>query len=134
MPEVALHDVDRHAGIHLQAGGTRVPEPVGPPEVDQPSGAVADIQPPGQLGEHPVQGRCYVGPVGVAVEQQAQEQVAGTRARRGALVQPGGGPLLLGPDDRDDLGVDQDGVRRAVDLGLLVAEPGGHRPRFRDGG
>jgi hypothetical protein len=66
-----------------------------------------------------VQGRCHVGPVGVAVEQQAQEQVAGVRARRGALAQPGGGPLLLGPDDRDDLGVDQDRVRRAVDLGLL---------------
>ena len=35
------------------------------------------------------------------------------------------GPLLLGADDRHDLLVDQDGVRRAFDLGLLVAEPGG---------
>jgi hypothetical protein len=111
-----------------------VPEPVGPPEVDQPSGAVVDIQPPGQLGERLVQGRCHVGPVGVAVKQQAQEQVAGARARRGALAQPGGGPFLLGRDDRDDLGVDQDGVRRTVDLGLLVAEPGGHCPRFWGGG
>jgi hypothetical protein len=33
-------------------------------------------------------------------------------------------PLLLFPDDRDDLVVDDDGVRRAVDLGLLVAELG----------
>ena len=56
MSEVALHDVDRHAGIQ-QAGGPGVPEPVGPPEVDLPSGAVADIQPPGQLGELLVQGR-----------------------------------------------------------------------------
>lgn len=42
--------------------------------------------------------------------------------------------MLLGPDDRDDLGVDEDGVRRTVDLGLLVAEPGGHCPRFWGGG
>ena len=41
------------------------------------------------------------------------------------LLQPPGSPLLLLPDDRDDLGVDQDGIREdAVDLRLLVAEPG----------
>jgi hypothetical protein len=33
MPEVALHDVDRDAGIE-QVGGLGVPEAVGPPEVD----------------------------------------------------------------------------------------------------
>ena len=129
MPEVALHDVDRDAGIE-QAGGPGVPEPVGPLEVDQPAGAVADAEPPGQLGQLPVQGRRHIRPVGVAVEQQAQEQVAGTRARRGMLLQPAGSPLLLLPDDRDDLGVDQDGVRGAIDLRLLVAEPGNHRARL----
>lgn len=36
---------------------------------------------------------------------------------------------LLGADDRDDLGIDVDGIGRAVDLGLLVAEPGGERIR-----
>jgi hypothetical protein len=55
MPEVALHDVDRDAGVQ-QAGGPCVPEPVSPLEVDQPPGAVADVEPPGQLGERPVQG------------------------------------------------------------------------------
>lgn len=39
------------------------------------------------------------------------------------------GPFLLGADDRDDLGIDEDGVGRTVDLGLLVAEPGGERVR-----
>ena len=33
-------------------------------------------------------------------------------------------PVMLGLDDRDDLSVDQDGVGSAIDLGLLVAEPG----------
>jgi hypothetical protein len=37
-------------------------------------------------------------------------------------------PLLLLPDDREDLGVHQDRVRRAVDFRLLVAELG-HRCR-----
>jgi hypothetical protein len=66
VPEVALHDVDRDAGVE-QAGGPGVPESVGPLEVDQPSGVVADIEPPGQLGERPVQGRRRIRPVGVAV-------------------------------------------------------------------
>jgi hypothetical protein len=33
-------------------------------------------------------------------------------------------PLLLFPDDRDGLGVDEDGVGRCVDLALAVAEAG----------
>ena len=96
----------------------------------QPAGAVADVEPPGQLGERLVQGSRHIRPVGVAVEQQAQEKVAGARSGRGVLAQPGSGPFLLLPDDRDDLGIDQDGVRRPVDLCLLVAEPGHHRSRL----
>jgi len=38
-------------------------------------------------------------------------------------LQPGGGPFLLRPDDRGDPGIDRDGARGAVDLGLLAAEP-----------
>jgi hypothetical protein len=40
---------------------------------------------------------------------------------------------LLLADDLDDIGADQDGRRRPVDLGLLVAQPG-HHPAFGDGG
>jgi hypothetical protein len=42
-------------------------------------------------------------------------------------------PCLLFPDDLDDVAADEDGVRRRVDLRLLVAEPRDH-PALRDGG
>jgi hypothetical protein len=127
MAEVALDDVDGDAGVE-QAGGPGMPEAVGALEVDHAAGAVADAEPERQFGERLVEGRRHVGPVGVAVEQHAEEQVARRHARCGVRVQPGGGPFLLRPDDRDDLVVDRDGVRGPVDLGLLVAEPGGQRP------
>ncbi|MGW3708444.1 hypothetical protein [Streptomyces sp. NPDC005121] len=40
---------------------------------------------------------------------------------------------MLFPDDLDDVGADEDGVRCRVDLRLLVAEPGDH-PALGDGG
>ena len=42
-------------------------------------------------------------------------------------------PGLLLADDLDDVGADQDGRRGAIDLGLLVAQPGGH-PALGNGG
>ncbi|MFF4353850.1 hypothetical protein [Streptomyces sp. NPDC001530] len=42
-------------------------------------------------------------------------------------------PCLLFPDDLDHVAADEDGVRRRVDLRLLVAEPRDH-PALRDGG
>ena len=50
VPEVALHDVQRDAGVE-QAGGHGVPESVGAVEVDHGAGAVAHVQPAGQLGQ-----------------------------------------------------------------------------------
>ena len=127
MTEIPLDHVNRDAGVE-QAGGLGVPETVGPLEVDHAAGAVADPEPAGQFGERLVKGRRHVGPVGIAVEQQPEEQVARPCARCGVLLEPGSSPFLLFPDDRDDLGVDGDGVGGAVDLGLLVAQPGDQGP------
>ena len=65
--------------------------------------------------------------VGVAAEVVAgdgEEQVARRRRVRVAQQRPHVvvHPLLLGADDRDDLGVDEDRVRRALDLRLLKAQ------------
>lgn len=65
--------------------------------------------------------------VGVAAKVVAgdrDEQVAGWWRVRVAQQRPDVvvHPLLLGADDRDDLGVNEDGVRRVVDLGLLKAQ------------
>jgi hypothetical protein len=53
------------------------------------------------------------------VTGELEEQVPGLDAG-----EPVADPLLLFLDDCRDLGVDQDGVGRDVDLGLGVAEPG----------
>ena len=46
VPEVALHHMQRDAGVQ-QAGGPGVAETVGAVEVDQGAGAVAHVQPDG---------------------------------------------------------------------------------------
>ena len=48
----------------------------------------------------------------------------GTSAGEAARGHFAVGPLLLGADDRDRVGVDQDRVRPVLDLGLLVAQLG----------
>ena len=45
MPEIALHDVDRHAAVE-QFGRAGVAHPVGALKVDQPSVRVADLKLP----------------------------------------------------------------------------------------
>ncbi len=124
--EVALHYVQRHSGVQ-QAGGPGMPETVSAVEVHQGAGSVAHVQAAGKLIEHGAEPGGRVGPVAVAVGPRGQEQVLRRGDRRLAGCQELVGPLLLGADDRHDLLVDQDGVRRALDLGLLVAEPGGER-------
>jgi hypothetical protein len=101
-----------------------VSESVGAVEVDHGAGAVAHVQPSGQLGQQAPQRAIGVGPVAVAVHFRRQEQVLRCRAGRAVFGEVPLRPLLLLPDDRDDLGVHEDGVGSAVDLRLLVAELG----------
>ncbi len=123
VPEVTLHHVDRHPGVE-QAGGGGMPEAVGAVEIDQRAGVVADPEAGGQPGQQAAQGAVGVGPVAVAVHVRGEEQVLRPGAGRAAGCGVRCRPLLLLPDDRDDLVVDEDGARCAVDLGLLVAELG----------
>ncbi|WP_405562647.1 hypothetical protein OG418_00185 [Streptomyces phaeochromogenes] len=53
-----------------------------------------------------------------------QEEVLGAHTRRPARPEAGVGPLLLGADDGNDLGIDEDAVRRLLDLRLLVTQFG----------
>ena len=88
------------------------------------AGAVPHVQPRGQLGQQPPQGAVGVGPVAVAVHLRRQEQILRGLAGRAVVGEVPARPLLLLPDDRDDLGVHQDGVGSTVDLRLLVTELG----------
>ena len=104
VPEVALHDVQRDAGVE-QGGGLGVAESVGAVEVDQGAGAVADVQPSGQLGQQAPQPPIRVGPVAVAVLFAARNRYFGVVRGRAVFGEVPPRPLLLLPDDRDDLGV-----------------------------
>ncbi|WSG86444.1 hypothetical protein OIE76_42150 (plasmid) [Streptomyces sp. NBC_01727] len=123
MVEVALDDVQWDAGVE-ESGGLGVPESVGAVEVHQASGLVPDVEAGDELGEFVTDDLHGQRPVGPTVEFARQEHVprpgAGEPVSSPVLVNP----LLLSPDDRDDLGVHEDRVRRLVDFGLLVAELG----------
>ena len=123
MPEVTLQHMQRDAGVQ-QAGGDGVAESVGAVEVDQGAGAVTHVQPDGQIGQQIPQGVAGVGPVAVAVHLRRKEQVLRGPAGCAVFGEEPLRPLLLFADDRDDLGVHEDGVGRAVDLRLLVAQLG----------
>ena len=124
MPHIALHDVDRHARVQ-QVGGLGMPHPVGALEIHQRPGGVGDLQRGGKLGEQPVQGVRAVVACAGGVGLPGQEQIR--RVSRAGITgahQRPGEVLLLG-HDRHHVGADQDGLRRACDLGLLVAQPRG---------
>jgi hypothetical protein len=115
--------VQRDTGIQ-QAGGLGVAEAVDAVEVDQPTCAVADVQPLSELIQQsvdPLIGEVTVSP---AVHLGRQEQVGRPHTRCPPRPEMLIRPALLFLDDGDDLGVDEHDVGRSVDLGLLVAELG----------
>jgi hypothetical protein len=130
MSEVALDDVDGGAGVE-QGGGLGVPEPVAAGVRQFPAVAVTQPDRVAELAEHQVVVAGFPGAGGLAVAGQPGEQVTGGPVR--AEVPPLPDPFLLLADDLHDVGADQDGHRGALDLGLLVAEPGNH-PAVGNGG
>ena len=128
VPQPALHHVQRDPRVQ-QAGRRGVPEGMGPLQVDDPAVAITDPRTRRQLGEQLTELAGRVRPVTVAVHHRAEEQVAGRTAGPPAGGEMPGGPVPLRLDDRDDLGIDEDGVGCAADLGLLVAQPGRERGR-----
>jgi hypothetical protein len=62
-------------------------------------------------------------PVAVAVLARCDEQVAGLVDRAAVLGEEAAYPVLLGVDEVDSFRVDDDPIRAAVDLRLLVAQP-----------
>ena len=127
MPEIALHDVQRDTGVE-QGCGLGVAESVSPLEIHQCAGAVANVEPEDQFTDPLSQPPIRVGPVAVTVLPAGDEQVLRRRCVRFGTGTPH--PVLLRVDDRDDFPIDQDGVGSAVDLGLLVTEPGNERLRI----
>ncbi len=127
---IPLHDVDGDPGVE-QVGGLGVAHPVGALEVDRRAGGVGDLQRGGQLGELPVQGIGAVVALAGGVGLPGQEEIG--RVGRGPIAGPheGAGEVLLFFYDGCHVGADEDGLRRACDLGLLVAQPCGRAARFR---
>ena len=117
VPGVALQDVDGQAELG-EPGQLGVPEPVGVAQLQPPALAVGDLDDVAELTQHPAVGARRVGLVAAPVAGALQEQEP-----RLQLGKAGRGPRLLFLDDRGDLAVDQDAVRRDVDLALGVAEP-----------
>ena len=123
MAEVALDHGQWHAGVY-QAGRAGVAEVVGAADLQATAVVVAQV---GELDERAqlgVQGLHGVGAVPVAVHVAGDEQVPGRHSGEAAGGHLSVRPLLLGADDRDGVGVDQDCVGRVADLGLLIAELG----------
>jgi len=124
MPEVALDDMQRNAGIE-QAGRARVAEAMRATKVDRPPMVVAEIEPADELAEALLEGAVGVRAPAEAVLGQPDKQVRAGGVPRGwdAVAHP----VLLGADDRDDLLVNEDRVGGVVDRGLLAAQLGGRR-------
>lgn len=100
VPEVALDDLQRNAGVE-QAGGAGVADAMGAAKVDRAALVVAQIEPADEPAEALLEGAVGVRPRAEAVLGRSDEQVAPSRVvdRRDAAVHP----PLLGADDRDDL-------------------------------
>src|ERR1700730_7706882 len=100
MPEIALHDMQRDAGVE-QAGGLGVPEAMGPLKVDRLTGAVSNVQAAGEFTEPMPQVVGGVRAVTVAVHDRGQEQIFGRLPAGLSVGEEPVGPLLLLLDDRD---------------------------------
>ena len=85
---------------------------------------VPEPQHAAELAQGPVVMAGRPGPGALAVPHELGEQVAHRLLRAEAPAFPHPGLLLA--DDLDHVGADEDGGRGAVDLGLLVAQPGDH--------
>jgi hypothetical protein len=116
MPGVALQHVHRQAEFG-EPSKASVPKSVRVAELDRASFGVPDIN---KLAESLQRSSVYAfvdGLIAVRVAQAAGKQVA--RCRTGVS---GTYCLLLLLDDRDNFGIDEDGVWSPIDLGLRVAE------------
>src|SRR5882724_2829435 len=109
MSEVALHDVDRGAGVE-QGCGLGVTQAVAVGIAQGPSAGVPQRQHRAELAQYSIVMAGYPGPGALAVPGELGEQVAylPVRPKIPALADPG----LLLADDLDDIGADQDGRRR----------------------
>jgi hypothetical protein len=109
MAEVAHHNVEGNACID-EVGRGGVPEAMCLADLNGSAGGVGDRQFLGKLFEAQVHGGHGVGGVAAAVDPRAHEQVPGLGFRRAHGGHEVAGHLLLRLDDRDDLGIDGNGI------------------------
>lgn len=118
VPGVALQHFDGQAEFG-EAGQASVPEPVGMTQPHRSAGAIDDRDDVAELAQHGAVTALGVGLGAGPVAQSLHEQEP-----RGFLEAPLADPLLLLGDDRGDLAVHQDVVRRVINLALGVVELG----------
>ena len=109
MAEVAHDDVERNAGVD-QVGRGGVAEAMCLTDLNGSTGGVGDRQLLGELFEAQVHGRHGVGGGTTAVDPSAHEQIPGLDLGRTHGGHEVTRHLLLRLDDRDDLGIDGDGI------------------------
>src|SRR6266540_6548555 len=123
MTEVALHHVDRSAGVE-QGGRLGVTQAVAAGEEKRLSISAAQVEGEAEPAQYPVVVACLPWFGCVPVSGGLGEQVP--RRRGGRELPSSADPGLLLTDDLDDVSADQDGVGGTVDFGLLVAQFGDH--------